>query len=273
MHVRVEAELLDQALAAFGDGGVDNLPDGGVRDAVLDGPVAFQIAKVRADGVAAVEGEELPLQIGHQVVRESEARDVRLLALPGGGFHVPLTVALYGGVQDVLKAGLGADAVHGAVGKADMLLQEGGLLLAQVLHHLVFQAGGGPQAVLAADHVHGLRVPGLDAGLNAPRDGLGDDGQDVGAHGGGDEGALGHLPGELRGGGDYAVHIADGNFAGLLVQNVNRVAVVPVQRLDDGLHHVGKGDMPARLAEQGPDEPPADVARADLNCLFHSAPP
>ena len=207
----VEAELLDEALAALPHSLVDQRADGGVSDALHDGLMPPEGAQIGADGVAAVQGEQLALQIGVQVVHPAQALDLGPLALPAAFLHVPLGILLYRYVQGVLKAGLGDDAVHGAVGKAHILLGVSEFLLAQVAVDGVPQLAGAPDCVLAGHHVEDLGAPGGLPGLDAGGDGLGHDGQDSQAHGSGDQLAVsGDGLRQLRPGGGDAADVGDG---------------------------------------------------------------
>ena len=50
---------------------------------------------------------------------------------------------------------------------------------------------------------------------------------------------------------------------------MHSVALALVDRGNQMLRYVGKGNMVAAFLQQGPNKAPADVARADHNCLFH----
>jgi hypothetical protein len=47
------------------------------------------------------------------------------------------------------------------------------------------------------------------------------------------------------------------------------IALVGVDGLQQRLHHVCEGDVPAAALQERPDEPAPDVAGAKHNCLFH----
>ena len=75
MGFPVKAELAYQAFAALLHRALDDLEHGRVSNAVADSGDALELAKVGCGGVAGVEGEELALYVGEQVVNGRHTLD------------------------------------------------------------------------------------------------------------------------------------------------------------------------------------------------------
>ena len=123
MGVVVEAELPHQSLAALLHHGLDDGEHGRVGDALADGAEPLHLADVRGRGMSGVEGEELPFDIGLEVVHRGHARNRGNRPDEGAPFYVPLEVFFDGDVQRNFAAHGRHDAVHGRIRPADVLLR------------------------------------------------------------------------------------------------------------------------------------------------------
>ena len=185
--------------------------------------MAAQAAEIRADRVAAVQREELALDVGREVVHDAHAVDLRQLALPAGAFHVPLGKFLDCNVQRRSKVHFRHNAVDRTVGKSNIFVCKGLCFLVQQVVDRTFQLARSPDGVFTRDDVQRRGIarclPRSDAGSN----GLCHDRQDAQADGGRDQlGGFQRL-GQLGAGGADAVNVRDGERGGIPILNVDGV--------------------------------------------------
>ena len=253
----VDTVLGDKQGLGLGQGALDLGQDGLVLEGVVHGALAAVVAVVGGGGVAGVDGEELALDVGAQVVDPVDAMDVGdANVLEGGLFDDPLEELL----QCHVEAGVGVlgghDAVNSRVGVAGALV-----VALEAVGRGVFgvldEAGegvGGADGVLAGDDVQGAPV---GAGVDALRDDGSDELEDVGADGAGDHvGGADRLDdlGLVRARVDGGV-VGDGVLRGALGADLDDlVRGRGVDLLDQRVHHVGEDDVIAGVVEEAGNE-------------------
>ena len=79
--------------------------------------------------------------------------------------------------------------------------------------------------------------------------------------------------GQLRAGGADAINVRDGERGGIPILNVDGVAALGVDGVNEGHIDVGECDVIAAARQDRADKSAANVARPDHNCLFHIVPP
>ena len=181
-----DAVLVDNQMGGFGESVVHDFADLRVGEGVVDHFLAAVVAVVGGGGVARVDGEELALDVGHEVVDPLDAFDVGvfLVGLPGGLVDDPFEEGFDLDVEAGVRVLQRDDAVDGRVGEAGPLVVVGQALGFGVLG--VFDVGG--EGVGCADGVFARddrerRAGG--AGVDAFGDDWGDEFEDVGADGAG----------------------------------------------------------------------------------------
>ena len=65
-------------------------------------------------------------------------------------------------------------------------------------------------------------------------------------------------------------HMLDMDFFRRIADNLNVVSAARVDLVDERLRHIDERNLVARADEEFADEPTADIAAAEMNCLFHS---
>ena len=65
-------------------------------------------------------------------------------------------------------------------------------------------------------------------------------------------------------------HMLDMDFFRRIADNLNVVSTARIDLIDECLRHIDERNLVARADEEFADEPTADIAAAEMNCLFHS---
>lgn len=183
----VDVVLGDEQVLGLGQGAADLGHDLLVLEGVEDGALAAVVAVVGGGGVAGVDGVQLALDEGRQVVDPVDALNRRNAdVLKGSLVDNPLEELL----QRHVEAGVGVlgghDAVNGGVGIASAQVVRLETLRVGV-SGVLDEAGegvGGSNGVLASNDVQGVLVC---AAVDALCDDGGDELEDVGADGAGDD--------------------------------------------------------------------------------------
>ena len=269
MQARVEAVAFHQHGPALLHGAAHLAADQRILDRLAHGAIAPELAEVGSDDVAGVEGEQLALDEGHQVVGGLHARHLGQLALELGLVDDPLAEALHRHLQRIIVGrGRGHDAIHRRVDEADAVVEGGMIRDRQVLEYLLLEVAGAAHHVLAGDDVQRRQVAGIEAGLQPFGQGAGYLVQYVGAHRsgdqiGGDDTGYYLVPGRADGG-----HVAHHVQLLIRAHHVHLVLLAVVELVDQGLVDVGEGDLMAGVSQQFADEAPTDVAGTKMQC-FH----
>ncbi len=270
VQARVETVALHQHGAALLHGAAYLAADQRILDRLADGAIAPQLAEVGGDDVAGVEGEQLALDEGHQVVGGLHARHLRQLPLELGLVDDPLAEALHRHFQRIIVGRRGGrnDAVHRRVDETDAGVEGGMIRDRQVLEYLLLEVAGAAHHVLAGDDVERCQVAGIEAGLQPLGQGAGNLVQNVGADRGGDQIGGDDAGDHLVAGGAHRRHVA--HHVQLLIRShhVHLVLLAVVELVDQGLVDVGEGDLVAGVSQQFSDEAATDIAGTKMQC-FH----
>lgn len=191
LGVLVDAVLGDEQVLGLGQGAAHLGHDLLVLQGVEDGALSAVVAVVGGGGVAGVDGVELALDEGGQVVDPVDALDGGDAdVLEGGLVDNPLEELLE---RDV-EAGVGVlgrdDAVNGRVGIAgtEVVRVEASRVGVPGVLDVAGEGVGGSNGVLAGNDMQGsLLVGAVCAAVDALCDDGGDELEDVGADGAGDD--------------------------------------------------------------------------------------
>ncbi|MNH01999.1 hypothetical protein D3C79_612250 [compost metagenome] len=269
MQARVEAVAFHQHGPALLHGAAHLAADQRILDRLAHRAIAPQLAEVGGDDVAGVEGEQLALDEGHQVVGGLHARHLGQLALELGLVDDPLAEALHRHLQRIIVGrGRGNDAIHRRVDEADAVVEGGMIRDRQVLEYLLLEVAGAAYHVLAGDDVEGGQVAGIETGLQPLGQGAGNLVQDVGPDRSGDQIGGDDAGDHLVSGGADRRHVA--HHVQLLIRphHVHLVLLAVVELIDQGLVDVGEGDLMAGVRQQFSDEATTDIAGTKMQC-FH----
>ena len=222
--------------------------------------------EVRGRGVPGVHGEELPLDVGRQVIHEGRPRNDRLLARERGAVDDPLVERLHRDVQALPGLLVGHDPVHRRVGEHGGVVQGAGGRI-PLGGDFGLQDVGRVDRVLARHHLQRRqpRRPG--------RDPLGDHGrhelEDVRAHGGGDDVRRRDFRDDVGflGAGVQRAEVVHGPHGGAVPHLVDLVAVRRGELGDEGIRDIREHHLIPGLVQQQPDEPAADVSGSEMNSL------
>ena len=265
-----EPELADQTGTALLHDGFYRCLDLRIGNALADGPQAAQFAQIGRGGVTGIQGKELALDIGQQVIDRGHTGDDRDLAHESAALRIPLEKFLDGDIQRDLAMHGRHDAVYRRVGEAHMRFGPGLGLVVQRGEHQFLQLRSGFQAVLAGHDVQRLLdaggLAGGDAGCHGGRHEL----QDAQTHGRGDD--IGSHDGldcrvAARMDGGHAFHL---NIIFFVIRYVDGVASTGVDLGQQVFYNIGKGNGIARLGEHCSDKSTADISGAKLYCMLHN---
>ncbi len=237
----------------------------GVRDA-LDAGLRAEVGGRR---VAGVDGEELPLDVGSEVIHEVRTGYGRRVVAERRALDRPLEERLHGHVDAAAFGLTGHDAIHRGVGEDRARLQ-GDPGIAGEGDDLVAEQVGGVDRVLAR---HDLQRRGCRVAQAEARDDVrGDELQDRGADGGRDD-----VRGRDLVDDDFGVGGAvDGAEAGDHLVGAARAHLVhgvgggAVDRVDERGRDIREHQVVAALMQEEADEPPPDVPRAEVDG-FHDS--
>ena len=258
-----------------------------VYHGVVDQLLAALLAVVGGGGVARVDGEELALDEGLEVVDEMDALDVRVAdAVEGGLLDAPFVELFDFDVEARVGVLVGHDAVDGAVGEARFGVNVVLGSVAEFVEDEAFQRVGSVDGVLARDD--GDRVVQF-AVLNAPGDDGTDELENVWANGAGDEVSGGDLLDHfllLVLGVDGPV-IVDGEDALAVLANLDDlVGGLGLEGVNNAVQDIDKDDFISRVVEElgdeaaaqreqiwvqvwgGGDDVPANVTTAEVDGLL-----
>lgn len=258
LRIVVDAVLADNQALGLVEGAANLGHDGLVLQRIVDGALSAVVAVVGGGGVAGVDGEELALDKGGEVVDPVDALNVgdadvlkrRLLDDPLEELferHVEAGVGVLGG----------DDAVNGRIGVAGAGVVVVDAVLGGVVGTLdeLGERVGGANGVFAGNDGKGLEV------RRAAVDALGDDGgdelEDAGPDGAGDDVGGADLVDELglvRLGVDGAVVCNLGLGGALDADLDDAVRGGGVDGVNQGVGNVGKDDLIARVVEKAGDE-------------------
>lgn len=254
----VDAVLGDDEALGLLKSATDLGHDGLVLEGVVDGALATVVAVVGGGGVRGVDGEELALDEGSQVLGPVDALDGGDAdVLEGSLFDDPLKELLEGDVEASVGVLGGDNAVNGRVGVAGargVVLEAVGGCVFRSLDEL-------GEGVRGADGVFaGNDGEGLERSITAV-DALGDDGgdelEDAGADGAGDDVGGGNLVDQvgLVGLGVDGAVVCDFGLGGALDANLDdAIRGGGVDGVDEGIGDVGKDDVIARVMEEAGDK-------------------
>lgn len=229
---------------------------------------AAVVAVVGGRGVAGVDGEELALDVGLEVVDEVNALDRRRVAVERLLLDAPLVELLD---EDVHASALRLqrhNAVNSRISEAGLRGDVGLGLLGQVLLDEATKSVGGANGVLASND--GKRV-GLLASLDALGDRLGDELEDVGTDGASDGVGGGDLMDDLLHAvlGVEGAVVVDGELLLAILANLGDfVARSLLERLDKVVHDIHEHDLEPGVVEELGDEAAANVAATEVNALL-----
>ncbi len=162
----VEAVAFHQHGTALLHGAAHLAADHRILDRLAHGAIAPEFAEVGGDDVAGVEGEQLALDKGHQVVGGLHACYLGQLALELGLVDDPLAEALHRYLQRIVVGRGGRDyAIHRRVDETDAGFEGGMIRDRQVLEYLLLEVAGAAHHVLAGDDVERSQVTGIEACL------------------------------------------------------------------------------------------------------------
>ena len=266
MGLCVQTILCYQAVSGLDHGFVHGVIDLFVKDGVHDGGKALDNAQIGGDAVACVQGEELSLDVGIQVVYQVHTFDLGKLALEGALFNVPLEVLFYDHVDGVLGTDGWNDSVNGAVREADVLVRISLFLVCQQGIDGCLELRGCADGVLACDEIEGLLAACRDAGADAFYHGRSYAGKDDQADSCGNKVCLGN--GRDDGGtvGHDAVHARDLNVSLFHVHDMNSVFLVCGDPVNDYGIDVAENDLVAGFCQDHADKAASDVACAEHYC-------
>ena len=215
-----------------------------------------------------VHSEQFAGDVGSKVIDPGHARDVGNIVAERCRFDGPFKVVLHGDIEALAGCLVGNDAVHGRVGKNGNLFH-----LGELLANRLREAVGGIDGIFAG-HDRNL-VLGVIGGGGALaqtfRDGGGNNLQHGGSDGGGDHVSVGNV-------GEQCVLVlcrvhagktGDGDVLGVLTHLMNGVGIVRVERVNERGRNVGEHKLIARVVQNHPHEPAADVSGAEMEG-FHS---
>ncbi len=134
---------------------------------------------------------------------------------------------------------------------------------------MFLQLRGRTDGVLAGDDIQGGGHAAGAALLDTLRDCGSDKAEHTQANCGGEDISLCDFIDDFIAVGQDTGHIGDGDILDLRIHDMDGVALVGFETVDDGFVHVGKDDVVACLAEQHADKAAADVACAELDCVLH----
>ncbi len=258
LGIVVDGVLADNQALGLVEGTTDLGHDGLVLQSIVDGALSAVVAVVGGGGVAGVDGEELALDEGGEVLDPVDALNVgdadvlkrRLL-------NNPLEKLF----QRHVEAGVGVlgrdDAVNGRVGIASARVVVLDAVLGGVVGALdeLGEGVGGANGVLAGNDGEGLEVRG--AAVNALGDDGGDELEDAGADGAGDDVGGADLVDEVglvRLGVDGAVVCNLGLGGALDADLDDAVRRGGVDGVNQGIGDVGKDDLVAGVVEKAGDK-------------------
>lgn len=263
---RVEVVAADEHGAAFFHHRFGCRADGAVLHRCADGGFARQFAEVSERGVAGVQGEEFALDESHEFVGRQHAGDGGQRTFELGAVHDPFAEDFDGnGKRVVAAAGDGRDdTVHGAIDKAGVGVDKGGILTCGG-EDFFFEVAAAAHHVFAGDDVE-RRAACTVAGGEGLRELRRDDFQHGRADGGGHEIGCRDFSRHHGGvAGVDAAHVVDGLvFVHAVADDVDAVGVVAVQAVDDGGVDVGEGDFVTCIGKDFADEAAPDVAAAEV---------
>ncbi len=269
VQARVEAVAFYQHGTALLHGAAHLAADHRILDRLAHCAVAPQLAKVGGDDMAGVEGEQLALDEGHQVVGGLHARHLWQFPLELGLVDDPLAEALDRHFQRVIVGSRRRhDAIHRRVDEADAGFERGMIRDRQVLEYLLLEVTGAAHHVFAGDDVERCQVAGIEAGLQPLGKGAGNFVQNVGADRGGDQIGGDDTGDHLVTGGAHRCHVA--HHVQLLIRShhMDLVLLTVVELIDQGVVDVGEGDLMAGICQHFTDKAPTDVTSTKMQC-FH----
>ncbi len=270
VQARVEAVAFYQHGTALLHGAAYLAADHRIFDRLAHCVVAPQLAEVGGDDVAGVEGEQLALDEGHQVVGGFHARHLWQLSLELGLVDDPLAEALYRHFQRVIVGSRGGrhDAIHRRVDEADTGFERGMIRDRQVLEYLPLEVAGAAHHVFAGDDVERSQVAGIETGLQPLGQGAGNLVQNVGAHCRGDQIGGDDAGDHLVTGGAHRRHVAHHVQLLIRTHHMDLVLLTVVELVDQGVVDVGEGDLMAGIRQHFTDKAATDVTSTKMQC-FH----
>lgn len=291
LSLLVDAVLGDEQVLGLGQGAAHLGHDLLVLQGVEDGALAAVVAVVGGGGVAGVDGVELALDEGRQVVDPVDAFDGGDAdVLKGRLVNHPLEELLKRHVQAGVGVLGGHDAVDGGVGIAStqvVRLQTLGVGVAGILD-VAGQRVRGADGVLASNNMKGSLLRAVGAGVDALGNDGGDELEDVGADGAGDDVGGADLLDQivLVGPGVDGAVVCDCVFRCALGADLDdSVRGCSVDLVDEVAVDIGEDDFIAGVVEEAGNKATAwgmleeisgfvgldwhtDVASTKVNCLF-----
>ena len=220
--------------------------------------------------MSRIDGEEFALDICLQIVYPGKALDLRYFALSLRAVDIPLAVRLDLHEQGFLIVLQRHDAVNSSIREADIRIDKRLGLIRKMLIDEILEHSRASDHVFAGNDIERRRIF-LDTALKAFGNIRCNELQDVRADGRRDDISMddGHEQVlDVRIAVD-GLDMLDVDCLRLITNNLDVVAFLRVDRLDQLFVDIDKRHFIAGLDEQFTDKAAADIASTKMNCLFH----